>query len=288
MALVVLLLVYGLVLGAYAVSTLGAGVNRLVPPPRDGVSLHFVPTALDAATSTMTGMLYVVPGDGLLDDRGRLRVDMTVEALPVLGSGTATFPAGQPPTPLNLTVRATGNVRDYPFDRYDATIVTSVATRPAASQGWSDVPIVVGAEGELGGWALTFDSPSEVELAGVPFTTADGYGIQALHARRSLSTVALALLLLMLMVLMAVMTAFVTRAVALRRRRVEPALAGWMAALLFALIPLRGFLPGAPPLGSWIDVLVVFWVEIVIMLALAAYVAAWLRDGAPSDHTTDA
>jgi hypothetical protein len=54
--------------------------------------------------------------------------------------------------------------------------------------------------------------------------------------------------------------------------------------MLFALIPLRNCLPGAPPLGPWIDVLVFFWDEVGIMLALLVFIATWLRDGRPSDH----
>lgn len=32
--------------------------------------------------------------------------------------------------------------------------------------------------------------------------------------------------------------------------------AGWFAAMLFAVIPIRSFLPGSPPPGSWIDLTV--------------------------------
>lgn len=279
-----LIAAYAAVVLAYAASTLGAGINQRVPPPRDGASAHFVPTALDAAASTMTGLLYVVPGDDLVDEQGRLRVDMTVDVFPVLGNGTATFSAGQAPPPLNLVVSLVGNVRNYPFDDYATTMVSSVATRAGPNSPWSNVPVVVGAEGEIGGWTLAAQAVTSVDLDGVPFSTTAGYGLLELTARRALSTVALAILITLLMVLLAVMAAFVARAVALRRRKIEPSLAGWMAALLFAIVPLRGFLPGAPPLGSWIDVVVVFWVEIVIMLALTVYVATWLRDGARSDH----
>jgi len=39
--------------------------------------------------------------------------------------------------------------------------------------------------------------------------------------------------------------------------------------LLFALLPLRNSLPGSPPLGSWIDILMYFWVVAVVMVSLA-------------------
>lgn len=57
-----------------------------------------------------------------------------------------------------------------------------------------------------------------------------------------------------------------------------------MTALLFALIPLRGFLPGDPPLGSWIDVLVFFWVELILMLSVAAVVTTILLRASDARH----
>ncbi len=281
----VLLIAYVVVLVAYAKSTQGAGINQRVAPPDNGVSLHFVPMSLDASAATMAGVMYVLPGTDYADESGRLQQDLTVHVLPVLGAGSVTYPAGQIPSPINLLVSTSGNVRDYPFDHYTTSIVSSVETRSSPTSAWTPVPVVVGAEGELGGWALSLSTPDAAVIGGIDFRSADGYGIQGLEARRALSTIALAFVLLLLMVLSAVMTAFVARAVALQRRRVEPSLAGWMGAMLFALVPLRNFLPGAPPLGSWIDVLIFFWVEIVIMLALAVYIATWLRDGPPPDRS---
>jgi hypothetical protein len=66
--------------------------------------------------------------------------------------------------------------------------------------------------------------------------------------------------------------------------KLELSVASWMTALLFALIPLRGFLPGSPPLGSWIDVLVFFWVELILMLSVAAVVATILLRANDARH----
>ena len=62
-------------------------------------------------------------------------------------------------------------------------------------------------------------------------------------------------------------------------RKVEATLMSWMAAMLFATIPLRTFLPGSPPIGSWVDYLVVLWVVAGLVLGLVIYVLAWLRWG---------
>jgi len=57
-----------------------------------------------------------------------------------------------------------------------------------------------------------------------------------------------------------------------------------MTGLLFALIPLRGFFPGSPPLGSWMDILVFFWVELILMLSVSAVAATILLRARDTAH----
>ena len=52
------------------------------------------------------------------------------------------------------------------------------------------------------------------------------------------------------------------------RRKFEPAFLSWIAALLFATMTIRNFLPGSPPAGSWVDIAVVIWVMIALTVAL--------------------
>ena len=51
----------------------------------------------------------------------------------------------------------------------------------------------------------------------------------------------------------------------------------WYGAMRFAIIPLRNFLPGNPPPGSWIDQAVVLWVLIGLVVAMGPFVLAWWR-----------
>lgn len=48
--------------------------------------------------------------------------------------------------------------------------------------------------------------------------------------------------------------------------------------MLFAVVPLRSFLPGAPPPGAWIDRAIVLWVLIALVSAMAIYMVCWYRD----------
>jgi hypothetical protein len=53
--------------------------------------------------------------------------------------------------------------------------------------------------------------------------------------------------------------------------------------MLFATVPLRTFLPGSQPIGSWIDYLVVLWVVAGLICGMVIYVSAWWRWGARAD-----
>ena len=79
------------------------------------------------------------------------------------------------------------------------------------------------------------------------------------------------------MIVMPVLVLSVAITVYRGRRRVEASFMSWMGAMLFATIPLRTFLPGSPPIGSWIDFLIVLWVIVGLIGGLAIYVAAWFR-----------
>ena len=66
---------------------------------------------------------------------------------------------------------------------------------------------------------------------------------------------------------------------ALGRRKFLPPFATWYAANLFAIVPLRNILPGAPPPGAWIDQAIVQWVLIALATAMSLYIFAWVRQG---------
>lgn len=268
---------YVAVVFGYTVSIQNAGVYHNPAAPHGGVALGFVPTTADPALATLTGVLYVIPSDELVDEGGRLSKELTVDVLPTIGAGSTTFKVGQTIATMNVVLDIQGDVRNYPFDTYSTAIITSASVRDSANAPWETIPVAAGASGELTGWKMSLTSPDSVDIDGDTFKTSDDYGIEEVHLERAESTVVIAMVVILLMTLLAMFAVLVSRAFALGKKKFEPGLTGWMAAMLFALIPLRNFLPGAPPLGSWIDILVVFWVQIVIMASLAWYVGRWLR-----------
>jgi len=93
--------------------------------------------------------------------------------------------------------------------------------------------------------------------------------------------IGLTLILISLMSALAVLALLGVRAVALGRRKQEMTMTSWFAAMIFAMLPIRLALPGAPPMGAWIDVLVTFWVFILLMVSLIWWVLIWLRGRNP-------
>ena len=96
---------------------------------------------------------------------------------------------------------------------------------------------------------------------------------------RSFSTKLIALLLLVLMIVLAVIAVIVVQKSASGSMPLDLSVASWLTAMLFALLPIRGFLPGDPPIGSWIDILVFFWVEGTIMVCVALTVTGLILRG---------
>jgi uncharacterized membrane protein HdeD (DUF308 family) len=99
--------------------------------------------------------------------------------------------------------------------------------------------------------------------------------------QRSAGTVAFAVVIVGVLVTLAGIALFVAVQTARDKRKFQPPMTTWYAAMLFAVVPLRNALPNAPPFGSWIDVRVVLWVIVVLVLSMAMYITCWWRHTAP-------
>ncbi len=98
-----------------------------------------------------------------------------------------------------------------------------------------------------------------------------------MQVSRSATIVAFAIFIMILKWLLALGALFVMLSVTVRGRKVELAMFSWLAALLFALPPLRNVMPAVPPLGTLSDFLSFFWAEGIVALSLALIVFTWLR-----------
>jgi hypothetical protein len=186
-------------------------------------------------------------------------------------------------------VAATGAIETWPFDRYSAVLGILAYITDESGQK-QIIPIEVKWDGFLPGWDFTVAADPTNVIGTVDTADALGQEIHAidLEASRSGSTIAFGVVLLGLLVVMPVLVLFVAIRAFTGRRKVEATLTSWMGAMLFATVPLRGFLPGSPPIGSWIDYLIVLWVVVALITGLVIYVLAWNRWGTPTPHLTDA
>ena len=159
-----------------------------------------------------------------------------------------------------------GDIQTWPFDHYTTPLTAQAWTGAGALQA---LPTVLAVDGSVQGWHLAGGAdPAQPE-----FTTV------TLH--RTVGIVGFGLLLVIVMVVLAVLGLAVAINAFRGHRRMEPSFLSWIAAMLFATIPIRNFLPGNPPPGSWVDIAVVLWVILALGAALAFGVLAWSRGAAP-------
>ncbi|WP_170285577.1 DUF4436 family protein [Microbacterium rhizomatis] len=241
--------------------------------PKDAVVLSFSPQSMDAAGDRLNAIYSVLDfGPVPQDEAGFLKDPLTVIVFPNDGSRSFTVAAGQVPSSQPLRLITDGYIEQWPFDSH------SVDVRFLAAQTVNGVltPIktVVCGSAHVPGW--TFASET---VSGSDDLIVNGEALPALRitATRSSATVAFGMVILALMIVMPVLSLTVAILAFRGRRKVEATLMSWMAAVLFATIPLRTFLPGAPPIGSWVDFVVVLWVLAALVTALVIYVIAWVR-----------
>jgi hypothetical protein len=267
-------LVVAYLFGIYSYRT---GLDQAFPehsPPAGGVSVVIVPQKVSPDDRTLPAQVALSPAPDLLDASGLLMREIEVRVEPaVSGQAALTFPAGEPLAPQGIVLPAPGIVQEYPFDSY------SVSATVHANAKYADTADAIATEA-----SLFFRVPGWSDHGPVA-TPGSGTGeVVSTQLVRDGSTKSIALLLLLLMIILASIAILVTGSATGGRMKLELSVASWMTGLLFALIPLRGFFPGSPPLGSWMDILVFFWVELILMLSVSAVAATILLRARDASH----
>jgi Domain of unknown function (DUF4436) len=91
---------------------------------------------------------------------------------------------------------------------------------------------------------------------------------------RTLSTAAFGVAMLGVLIALATLALFVAVETMRNKRKFQPPMTTWYAAMLFAVMPLRNALPDSPPFGAWIDITVVLWVIIVLVISMSLYISS--------------
>ncbi|WP_238406522.1 DUF4436 family protein [Rhodococcus sp. YH1] len=266
------------VLVLFGVSTHESREWRPVDVDADSVLVVVTMKSLQPTVDRVHAEVTIYPGDSFLDANGAtLAVPLSVLLVPAVSQSELFFPAHSVPVGYPVELLARGQAIRWPFDTFDVTPVVVEADVGEGSER-EPVPSDVLIDGRIDGWAIDQGTVVAAPELGFP----DGVDGTEVVFTRTGGTLVYAAILLLMMVVLAVLAAFVAVQTFRRRRAVETDMLAWMAAMLFAVVPLRGILPGSPPIGSWVDVAVTMWVVTALVAALTLYVFCWWRDSHPS------
>lgn len=267
--------------GVYAVSiTLyarGGEVHRIYAERPPTNSKTTVVVDLQNITSNYTVLdanLTVEPGPALLDPvthslKEDLGVAVTSVATPMKRNWSKGMLPGLFPVPLTLA----GEVEHWPFDHYHTGPIT-VELFIGAAQAPERATVTF--VDRLPGWKVDATVPGP----------GDWFAPYQVSLHRSLGMAVFAIVILAVLVAIAGQALFVALQTLREKRKFQPPMTAWYAAMLFAVVPLRTALPGSPPFGIWIDITIVLWVIVVLVISMLLYIASWWRDMKP-DQVTD-
>lgn len=105
----------------------------------------------------------------------------------------------------------------------------------------------------------------------------NGQSSSVFHAIRSKSTILLVSIILLLMVTAMVSVTILTYMVVKGERPPTLGSLTWTAALTYSLISLRGLMPGAPPIGIFVDKIVYFPSLIITLVCSLWVLVTWVR-----------
>jgi hypothetical protein len=231
----------------------------------DGTSVTIDLEELQSVKGALTANVTVKPGPGLLDpETHALKEDLSVvvhsSVSPSKRAWTAGETTGVYPVPLTIS----GDPSSWPFDAYSTGPITVDIVRGGARVA-QRAP--VNFVDRVPGWLLAVPGGHN---DGVP----PPYRVE-LH--RSPSTAAFGAVIVGVLVAIAGVSFFVAIQTLRNKRKFQPPMTTWYAAMLFAVVPLRNALPDAPPIGSWIDVTVTLWVIVVVVVSMLIYISCWWR-----------
>jgi len=268
-------------IGAYVASILlyvdsGMGhPHQIVDSPSsgDGNIVTVDIEEIQSDNSVLVANLTVSPGPALLDPLTHgLKEDLSVVFTSLVTANKRTWSKGALPDAFRASLTLAGYVADWPFDRYRSEPI-SVELLSGAAQARQPATVIL--VNRLLGW--------KVDVTGVG--NADLLTPERVELYRSSSTVTFGVVILSVLVALACLALFVAVQTLRDRRKFQPPMTTWYAAMLFAVMPLRNALPDAPPFGCWIDVTIVLWVIVVLVISMTLYVACWWRHLRPETPT---
>jgi hypothetical protein len=232
---------------------------------------------LKTVANRLTVNVLVYPGISAYDNRfDVLSTDVAVRLYPTSELGDLQYPKGKAPAQLSTTIQAHGDPGNWPFDSYQTEPVSADAF-VGSGDSRRKVPARVEVTGEMDGWDATVTRVHDP--AALPTQRGSDNGNVVITLKRAKGPLIFDLGICLVLIALPTLALLVAIPMVLGRRKFLPPFATWYAANLFAIVPLRNILPGAPPPGSWIDQAIVQWVLIALVTAMSLYIIAWIRQG---------
>ena len=195
--------------------------------------------------------VLVYPGVAQYDNRfDVLGNDVAVRLYPTSDLGDLQYPKGKAPAQLSTTIEAHGDPGNWPFDSYRTEPIAADAF-VGSGDSRKKVPARVEVTGSLDGWDISVDRVRDP--GALPTSRATDNGNVIITLKRAKGPLIFDLGICIVLISLPTLALSVAIPMALGRRKFLPPFATWYAANLFAIVPLRNILPGAPPAGSWID-----------------------------------
>jgi Domain of unknown function (DUF4436) len=229
---------------------------------------------LKPTTNRLTVNVLIYPGESLYDKRfDELTTDIAVRLYPPNDLGDLQFPKGKAPAQVTTTIEAHGNPGNWPFDSY-RTEPQSADVFVGTGVDRKRIPAIVQVTGSMDGWDAEVQRNTDTSETG----SHNNSNVVVL-LQRAKGPLIFDLGIIVVLISLPTLALLVAIPMAMGRRKFVPPFATWYAANLFAIVPLRNILPGAPPPGSMIDQALVQWVLLALATAMALYVFAWVRQG---------
>jgi hypothetical protein len=229
---------------------------------------------LKSTTNRLTVNVLIYPGESLYDKRfDELNTDIAVRLYPPNDLGDLQFPKGKAPAQVNTTIEAHGNPGTWPFDSYH-TEPQSADVFVGSGVNRKRIPAFVQVTGAMDGWDAEVHRNTDTSETGSHNTSN-----VVVTLERAKGPLIFDLGIIVVLISLPTLALLVAIPMAMGRRKFVPPFATWYAANLFAIVPLRNILPGAPPPGSMIDQALVQWVLLALATAMALYIYAWVKQG---------
>jgi hypothetical protein len=272
------------VIGAYGLSLFGVHLLQKSEgplPPLDlsqaGPDETVVQIRLEElkpTTNRLTVNVLIYPGESLEDKRfDELNTDIAVRLYPPNDLGDLKYPAGKAPAQVSTTIQANGDPGNWPFDSYRSEPISAdVFVGNGADR--KRLPARVQVTGAMDGWDASTQRNSDTSETGSHNTSNVIVTLQ-----RAKGPLIFDLGIILVLISLPTLALIVAIPMAMGRRKFMPPFATWYAANLFAIVPLRNILPGAPPPGSMIDQALVQWVLLALATAMALYIYSYIVQG---------